>query len=79
MSIPDECLIELYHTCKSVLAKHGGDAEAAKEYIRQAFDEADEKPSNKVYYMFLNSIDVIHDLSKRKAASPAPTGRGGGR
>ena len=63
MTIPDECLIELYHTCKSVLAKFGGDADAAKEDIRQIFEEADEKPCDEV---FLNAVDVIHDLEKGK-------------
>lgn len=66
MPIPDECLIELYHTCKSVLAEFGGDADAAKEDIRQIFEEADEKPCDEVYELFLNAVDVIHDLEKRK-------------
>ena len=70
--ITEECWIELYHTCKSVLAEHGGDAETVKECIRQAFDEADEKPCDEVHELFLKAIDLIHDLEKKKAAN-APT------
>ena len=68
--ITEECWIELYHTCKSVLAEHGGDAETVKECIRQAFDEADEKPCDEVHELFLKAIDLIHDLEKKKAANP---------
>ena len=28
MPTDEKCLIELYHTCKSILFKHGGDPEA---------------------------------------------------
>lgn len=66
MPIPEKWKVELYHTCKSVLDNHGGDAETAKECIRQAFDEADEKLCDEVYELFLNAVDVIHDLEKGK-------------
>ena len=66
----EECLIELYHTCKSILFKHGGDPEAAKKYIRQLFSEADEKYRDETHEMFLKAIDLIHDLEKKKAANP---------
>ena len=70
MPTDEKCLIELYHTCKSILFKHGGDPEAAKKYIRQLFSEADEKYRDETHEMFLKAIDLIHDLEKKKAANP---------
>ena len=72
MPTDEECLIELYHTCKSILFKHGGDPETAKKYIRQIFSEADKKYRDETHEMFLKAIDLIHDLEKKKA-SVSPT------
>lgn len=69
MPTDEECLIELYHTCKSILFKHGGDPEAAKKYIRQVFSAAGEKHCEETHEMFLKAIDLIHDLEKKKASS----------
>lgn len=67
MPTDEECLIELYHTCKSILFKHGGDPEAAKKYIRQVFSAAGEKHCEETHEMFLKAIDLIHDLEKKES------------
>ena len=67
--ITEECWIELYHTCKSVLDNHGDDPEAAKAWVEKVFESC-ENISRQVHELFLKAIDLIHDLEKKKAASP---------
>ena len=67
--ITEECWIELYHTCKSVLDNHGDDPEAAKAWVEKVFESC-ENISRQVHELFLKAIDLIHDLEKKKAANP---------
>ena len=67
--ITEECWIELYHTCKSVLDNHGDDPEAAKAWAEKVFESC-ENISRQVHELFLKAIDLIHDLEKKKAANP---------
>ena len=68
--ITEECWLELYHTCKSVIDNHGGDPEAAKAWVEKAFAESCENISRQAHELFLKAIDLIHDLEKKKAANP---------
>lgn len=67
MASNDECLIELYHTCNSVLAKYNGDAMAAKEYIERELAKCDVDQS--VLMVFQKAIDVIYNLNKKESVA----------
>lgn len=68
MITKDEAMLAVFQVCKDVYFDHQRDAQAGKAWLLEAFKESD--ASDECIAFYLRCIDVIDELSNKKAASP---------
>ena len=68
MIAKDDAVLAAFQVCKDVYFDHQRDAQAAKAWLLEVLEKSD--VSDECIAFYLRCIDVIDELSNKKAASP---------